>query len=264
MLPSIRWSRLGLLVTSCGVSSIRIDGWLRSLARLNDPADFQAVSSGCRAVLESSIDVVLVRDRPANHEKVRAWEDSAMFKQANALADYCKTRPDDAQEHHWPIQYAVRERVRVEALRRKHGWVHPHRGTPQHPDRWTGPGRDLLADARVADKLQSEFRFERFYQVRYRELCWMTHGSGLVGVRRLSAEYVPFMGARAYRECGFMAMLSARLVLEYFGRFDDGMKSAFETATTTARLVEHKAMADKGFATQFEDYASVGQPTVAP
>ena len=98
-----------------------------------------------------------------------------MFKQANALAEYCKRRPEEAEGHHWPIQYAARERVRVEALRRKFGWVHQSKGNALHPERWTGVNCNLLADARDADKLQTDFAFEQFYEVRYRELCWVTH-----------------------------------------------------------------------------------------
>ena len=68
------------------------------------------------------------------------------------------------------------------------------------------------------------------------------------------------MGARAYRECGLMAILSARLVLEHFGVFDDQMKSAFEDIRVTAIEIQHKALADKGFATRFDE----GAPAPAP
>jgi hypothetical protein len=238
--------------------SLRIDAWLRSLERLNAPSDFQAVSAGCRAILESSIDIVFVSHRPQDHERIRAWEESYLLKQAQAIERYCARDPEEAKLHQWPLQFAQREKARITGLRQKYGWVDKN-GKPIHPNRWTK--RDLGSDSREADKLQKEFEFEKFYDLRYSELCWTTHGSGFV-VRAVGGESVPILGARAYREIGYMTMLSAQLVLVHFGLYNEDMKAAFEEANLRARLMEHKALEDRGFADGMDDEAFASEGAV--
>jgi len=52
--------------------------------------------------------------------------------------------------------------------------------TPKHPDRWTG--RDLLSDAREADRLEGPaikkdlfMNLEEFYETEFRKMCWNVH-----------------------------------------------------------------------------------------
>jgi hypothetical protein len=61
---------------------LRILAWSRSLTKLNEPADFQAIASGCRALFELAIDVVLLCRRKDAGDRVRGWEKSAIYKHA--------------------------------------------------------------------------------------------------------------------------------------------------------------------------------------
>jgi len=42
--------------------------------------------------------------------------------------------------------------------------------------------------------------FEEFCRLRYPQICWTVHGSGLAGIANVSPEAFPFIGGRAYRE----------------------------------------------------------------
>lgn len=188
---------------------VRIDYWLRSLSKLKSPEDYQAVTAGCRAMLECAIDIALVRANPDDHQKVRDWEESAKLKHAEALATYGEKDKGIKEHFGLPIEWAERETERINSLRVKHGWVERKKRAdctveerPKHPNRWTN--RDLGTDAREADKVQQRwaaegptFRFERYYETRYRELCWDTHGSGNIH-RLVHPDNLPAIGAKAF------------------------------------------------------------------
>lgn len=222
---------------------IRIDYWLRSLEQLRRQTDYQAVTAGCRAMLECAIDIALVRANPDDYQKVLDWEDSLRLKHAQALATYC-AKDEEVKEHfERPIGWAETERDRIKALRLQHGWIERRKrpdGTidelPRHPDRWTNYKLDH--DAREADKIQKQwadegpiFRFERYYETRYRELCWDTHGSGNAR-RQVGADQLPAIGARAFFDCARMSITAASWVVRHVGLWDDDWHNKFDEAAS--------------------------------
>src|SRR5665213_4383701 len=67
---------------------LRVDSWLRTLAKLDDPADFQAVAAACRSLLETTIDIALIHGSPQKHEQLLAWEESAKLYHAEHSVTY--------------------------------------------------------------------------------------------------------------------------------------------------------------------------------
>jgi hypothetical protein len=197
----------------------RTIGWLRSLAKLNDPGgDFQAITSAARSVFESAVDVTLMHfDGSANGpEKMDAWEDSAKLKHTQNVTDYLSTLgrpPTDAERT--MMTYATREKDRIEKLRLR--WWPNENG--RHPrNRWTG--RDLGTDARDADKLLPE-GFEEFYRLRNPQLCWNVHGSGLAGVANVGPESFAYIGGRAYGEAARFATVVTKVVAQHLGCWNE-------------------------------------------
>src|SRR6185295_19370921 len=88
-------------------------------------------------------------------------------------------------------EFATKARARIEALRERRGWN-------GHPPRWTS--HTLDHDAREADKGQSAFRLEHFYETEYRDLCWQVHASGFVH-RAIDEAAFPGLIALAFRHC---------------------------------------------------------------
>jgi hypothetical protein len=192
--------------------------WLRSLDKLNHPGDFQAVTAGARALFEGAVDVTLMHFDPSNYspEKMDAWEDSAKLKHAETVTSYLAGVGREPADHEQLIlAYATREKARIDKLRRQ--WWPNLNG--KHPLRWTG--RDLGADAKTADELQAE-GFQEFYRLRYPQICWTVHGSGLAGIANISPRDFPFIGGRAYREAARFARVIAEVVSRHFGCWDEG------------------------------------------
>jgi hypothetical protein len=217
---------------------VRIDYWLRSLDKLASPTDYQAATAGCRSMLELAIDIALVRANPADFQTVLDWELSAKLHHAQALSTYCEKDKEIAPRFPRQINWVETERDGINALRLQHRWVKKlDDGTekPKHPQRWTN--RDLASDAREADKVQENwraegptFRFERYYETRYRELCWDTHGSGNVHRGQVGGEHLSTIGAYAFFDSGRMAMTAAYWVVLYFDLWNADMEKEFDGA----------------------------------
>ncbi len=208
---------------------LRTIAWLRSLGKLNHPGDFQAVTASARALFEGAVDVTLMHFDPANFspQKMDAWESSAKFKHAQTVAGYLAEVGRDASDDERTIlAYATKEKPRIENLRTQ--WWPNHDG--KHPPRWTGG--DLAADAKAADKLQAE-GFEEFYRLRYPQICWNVHGSGLAGIANVAPEDFPFIGGRAYREAAKFSRVIAEVVSQHMGCWDEG---AFSNLTEQLKV----------------------------
>jgi hypothetical protein len=61
---------------------MRALGWGHSIKRLDDVFDFQALSAGCRALFEITVDLVLLTRRVDSIERVIEWERLAKFRSA--------------------------------------------------------------------------------------------------------------------------------------------------------------------------------------
>jgi hypothetical protein len=199
------------------VQFLRAIAWLRSLAKLNHPGDFQAVTAAARALFEGAVDVTLLHYDPATYPtaKMDAWEDSTKLKHAETVTRYLAETGGDATEHRQVLEYANRQKARIEALRSK--WWPNYKG--KHPPRWTG--LDLGADADAAAALLDE-GFLEFYRLRYPQLCWNVHGSGAAGIANVAPEVFPFIGGIAYREAAKFARVVAEVVARHTGCWDEG------------------------------------------
>ena len=129
---------------------------------------------------------------------------------------------------------AVSAQTAIEKLRLKH-WPN-HKG--KHPPRWTG--RELAQDAEEADKLLAE-GFKEFYRLRYPELCWYVHGSGLTGIANIRAEAIPYIGGRATTEAAKFARVVAEVVAKHMGCWDEATFKYLAEKVTEARAMAYLA-----------------------
>jgi hypothetical protein len=236
----------------------RIYWWMRTLATLDESCDYQAVTAGCRSILESSIDIALIMLDPPKFEKLLAWEQSNKFRHAKCVAEYfelqaSRKKKDPAAVTFEPtlgqvhmIKWVDEHEQFIKELRAANGWFKDKEQTkPTHPDRWTG--KSLLDNARDADAVHPDVKFEHFYETRYRELCWDAHGSGLVGRRGLNAAQRALDGALAYRDASNFALISAQLVLQHVGVYDAETTSVFEAHLAKAIAAQDAVLKALGF-----------------
>lgn len=205
---------------------LRAQAWLATFSKLDDPSHFQAVIAGTRTLFEIAIDLTLMHhDRTAYPvEKMFAWEESAKLKAAERTRDFYANAGRSVPDHLEPrVDFIARQDTRIAASRLK-WWPRADGVTGRHPDRWTG--RSLPEDASAADAF-APYGFREFYDGRFAELCWGTHGSGLAGVRYLTPEAFPGICAMAFEDAAEFAMQVSRFVLLYFGKFDEILQARF-------------------------------------
>jgi Family of unknown function (DUF5677) len=204
---------------------LRVDSWLRTLAKLDDPADFQGVAAACRSLLETTIDIALIRGSPQKHEQLLAWEESAKLYHAEHVVKYLSAhniqRPNDVIG-----DFVTQHKNRIETLRRRFGWLNAKKDriATRHPQRWTD--HNLADDAKGADALGHRFKFEYFYETEYRRTCWSVHGSGFP-LRGIPAVAFPSLAGLLFPHCCDLALLSAELVLRHFGLWSPEREQRF-------------------------------------
>ena len=219
---------------------LRVDAWLRTLRKLDHPGDFQAVASATRALLEATVDVVLVHHSPADHKQLLAWEESSKLNYAEKLVAYFQRESGATpHQHRSVVEFASTQRSRVEALRRHYGWEDKKKTKTRHPERWTN--HNLADDVKAADKFGHKFQFESFYEVEYRKLCWMVHGSALA-VRQISTDIFPGLTGLLFPSCGDLGFLASELVLRHLGGWSADVETKFEDARQRRNVVVAQTM----------------------
>jgi hypothetical protein len=199
-------------------------GWLGTLAELKHPQHFQAALAGTRTLLELAIDLALLHHDRATFTpaKMVAWERSARLKAAERT-QRCFAGRTLPPEHQPRIDFVNNHGA---AIRAERATMWPGRARPDsHPDRWTD--RSLEADAEAADRLGNH-GLRDYYNGRFAELCWGTHGSGLAGVRFIPEDQFPGLIAFAFHDSAWLAVLISELTLRYFGQFDAIMEERFK------------------------------------
>lgn len=196
---------------------LRVLAWLRTLWKLDEPGDFQAVTVASRTLFEIAVDLTIMHfDAKANPPaKMDAWEDSAKLKAARRVRTFVD-RPGstESETDYRPfLTFLSKNEQRVKALRLR--WWPPKQGKKSEPpERWTG--RNLSDDAAKATDLYRAGKFDAYYARRYSQNCWNTHGSGLAGVRGVPAEDFPALASLAFSECAQYALIAAEMALRHF------------------------------------------------
>lgn len=202
----------------CHALFLRVQAWLVSLSRLGEPGDFQATSAAARAVFETAIDLVLIHHQEKQSVgKLIVWERSCKLRYAERHAAY--NGDADALEF-------VRVNRKAILSEREATWGANKNGKPIAPERWTG--RNLEHDAKAAELYVPAAGFARFYSESYVPACWYVHGSGVVGILEVPADFFPTLSALALHKVCIFGQVCAEYALRLFGRFDEISESRFK------------------------------------
>jgi hypothetical protein len=197
---------------------LRSLGWIATLEVLTGTLYFQAIAACTRAMLEATVDIVLLCNDPQNEapQKMVDWTLSAKFKLSEQVINfYSKQGSPIPEEHHLMLMFHDQHELLMPGLRAKYGWS-------GHPDRWTG--RNLPDDCLVADGLEEsmiraelEMTFLEFYHTHIRRLNWFIHSSGIAGVQNVSKEVMVAHCALAFKWSSDLGMLATKLALRNAG-----------------------------------------------
>jgi hypothetical protein len=184
--------------------------WLRSIKKLDESSDIQAVTVASRSLFEAAVDLVLVRHEPKEHsfDMMFAWERSAKLAQAERVRDFFAGRTVPDEYRTW-VEFLANPEVPQIRADRVRWWK-----KDDHPQRWTGFNRTLRRDAERASGLRPAFELRQFYELEFSPTCWGTHGSTLAAFRSSSADLVPGLMAAALTYVLRFSTQVARVVLE--------------------------------------------------
>jgi hypothetical protein len=204
----------------------RTHAWAASLRKLDHASDMQAVAACTRALLEITVDMLLLHGDKTNESglKMRWWDLSAKLQMAVAFVQSHKERGTaDPSEYEAHREFIDRNESFVRSLRKK-WWPTcvDKKGDPKHPQRWNGDW-NLLTDVREADRHNTPLisgvlgsTLMVFYHNNYQILNRVVHGSGVLGVRG-TPDALSFRCGIGYWSSASLAMICTQVILKDFG-----------------------------------------------
>jgi hypothetical protein len=203
----------------------RARAWMQSLEALNHTKHVQAISVANRALLEITVDLILLHHDKTNGLgwKIYQFGMSERMRAAEQLVGFYKDEGRPVPNVHWQIEeYFNREKGLTDDMRRR---LWPNKKNPAkaaHPSRWTG-NSDLSVDVKQADKLfgaeiqkQLGCGLLEYYRTRYRQMNWLIH-SGVASFWNLPPQSFDISAAFALKDCADLAFLCTKIALTDFG-----------------------------------------------
>lgn len=217
---------------------MRAYAWMQTLEKLNSSLDFQAVSVANRALLEITVDLILLHHDKTNESgwKMFWWNLSEKLKASEQVVNFFNeqgvTVPDTyhAQEIFYKDEKSIVDNMRITL------WPNERiPSKPVHPDRWTGSS-NLFPDIEKADQLYSSVikadigsTLVEYYRTEYRKMNWRIH-SGVASFWNQPPASFNLVCGLAFKYCADFGMLCTKIVLADFG-FDaslEGLKQEWE------------------------------------
>jgi hypothetical protein len=202
---------------------MRAYAWMQTIGRLNNPLDIQAISVGNRALLEITVDLILLHHDKTNKSgwKMIWWGESEKLKASEQVVNFYSEQKLAVPDRYEAQEEFYRNRKSIIEDMRKTLW--PNRKNPaSHPDRWTGKG-SLFDDIVDADKLygfvvkdEIGFTLAEYYRTEYRKMNWRIH-SGVASFLNQPPQAFNYSCGFALKACADFAMLSTKIVMMDFG-----------------------------------------------
>lgn len=217
---------------------MRAYAWMQTLEKLDGPLDFQAVSVGNRALLEITVDLVLLHHDKTNESgwKMFWWNLSEKLKASEQIVNFYTEQgllvPDtyEAQKIFYRDEKSIVDNMRITL------WPYKKNPSkPVHPDRWTG-NSNLFPDTEKADQLYGSViktdvgsTLVEYYRTEYRKMNWRIH-SGVASFWNQPPEAFNLVCGFALKWCADFGMLCTKIILNDF-EFDaalEGLKQEWE------------------------------------
>jgi hypothetical protein len=216
----------------------RVLAWMQTIVKLNDPLDFQALSIANRALLEITVDLILLHQDKTNSTgwRMHWWGESQKMKSAEQIINYYKSNgmpvPDEYQGQ---IDFVRDSKGSVDHMRKA---LWPNKRDPTkavHPQRWTG-NPTLFEDVVAADKAYGSVvkadlgaTLVEYYRTEYPKMNWRIH-SGVAAFWNQPPQSYNLVSGFAFKWCADFGMLCAKIALSDFGFTSviDGLRDQWE------------------------------------
>jgi hypothetical protein len=203
----------------------RVLAWMQTVVKLNDPLDFQALSIANRALLEITVDLILLHRDKTNSSgwRMHWWGESQKMKSAEQIVNYYRSNglpvPD---QYEGQINFVRDSKANVDHMRKT---LWPNRKDPTkaiHPPRWTG-NPTLFEDILAADKSYGSAvkadlgsTLVEYYRTEYPKMNWRIH-SGVAAFWNQPPQAYNLVSGFAFKWCADFSLLCAKMVLTDFG-----------------------------------------------
>ncbi|HEX8566276.1 MAG TPA: DUF5677 domain-containing protein [Pyrinomonadaceae bacterium] len=192
---------------------LRSYSWLKTIPKLNQSSDFQAIATACRSLFEIYVDMLfLFRDQTnETADKLFWWYKSEKLKAAELKLKY--QYDNQLEIDNYCSDFIDTEKDEI-VLNRQRIW-----NTIKHPGnkRWTS--FDLSQDVKRADKVFSVetkrvlmSNLEEFYEIKYRMMNWDIH-SGISGIHNRETQKFSFGNFFYFLDCSSFGILCTMLLL---------------------------------------------------
>jgi hypothetical protein len=194
--------------------------WMQSLAKLNHARHFQAMATANLALIEMTVDLLLLYTDKSNESgwKIHQWAESEKLRAATNIINYFAPGPIpgdfQVQENFYKNNKVMIEQTREQL------W-----GSSRHPPRWTGRA-NLFEDVKEVDNVQGSainsdlgMPLTQYYRAEYSRMNWQIH-SGLAAVGGVPPEIFNVVAALSLKWCADLAMFCTKIVLYDFGLRD--------------------------------------------
>lgn len=199
----------------------RARAWMHTLEKLNQTRDIQAIYAANRALLEITVDMLLIHYDKSNESGWRMywWAESEKMRLAELLIKYYQELNQPIPEEYMPISEAYEsDKSNVDSMRKSLWPDKKYPDRPRHPDRWTGRA-NLYEDINYVDEnlgslILSELNFtlKSYYRSEYRRMNWYIH-SGVASFWNISPNTMDLMCGLAFKHCADLAFLCTKIVL---------------------------------------------------
>lgn len=207
---------------------LRSHAWMLTLLELKSSKHYQAHVAGMRAILELTVDILLLcHDKTgATERKMFCFMESEKLRNAEVLVAYFDELGESCPDvYRFQVAFMARNAARIRADRNS-TWPTSTGKDRAHPKRWSC--RDLFQDVEEVDKqygaaIVDNFGKElaRFYRTEYRKVNWDVH-SGFASTFNMPAESFDIRSAFAMINASSLAMLASKFVLQEF-RFHEAI-----------------------------------------
>ncbi len=170
--------------------------WMRSLAKLRQTSDVQAIGAGARCLFEQLLDLKWLEQYPGPEwlERFREFPRVDRYNSARRILKYRNATPDSriSAEKFSEIMRVADQGESIAAVVGRVWGKNPSTGEPSWPKHWTGEANIL----KRAEKLGT--RFTDIYRETYPVLSWLVHsGSSALHGR-------DFEGIESYVGAGYL------------------------------------------------------------
>jgi Family of unknown function (DUF5677) len=225
----------------------RARAWMQSLEVLNHAKHVQAISVANRALLEITVDMVLLHHDKTNSSgwKMFQWGMSERMRAAEQTVKFYEEQGTAVPEKYKALEnFFLNEKTIVDDYRIK---LWPNTRNPQkavHPARWTGSS-DLSVDIKEADRLYGRqtkadlgLTLQEYYRTEYRKMNWQIH-SGIAGIWNFEAPAFELIAGMSLKWAADFGMLCTKVALMDFGYHHavEGLSKEWEAVKSRREFV---------------------------